>query len=207
MTDRERWIVYPLLFLALGVALRDKLSEHTKTKTIECQELIVYGEESAGQPAVPLVQIGGTERTSSGSPHLGQIVVYGVESADQHPKPLVQIGGRDRTSPNAPLLGEAVVSGMVRALGVEAEGLQAAKIYADNYFFRRMSFGPVMPTIPGVSAVDQLRAQQLQQQAEEAAKSKARTPPPAEPTNDKADEPSPPAESPTPPSNSTPPAE
>ncbi len=25
MTTRERWIVYPLLFLALGVALRDKL--------------------------------------------------------------------------------------------------------------------------------------------------------------------------------------
>ena len=33
MTERERWIVYPLLFLALGAALRDKLSEHTKTKT------------------------------------------------------------------------------------------------------------------------------------------------------------------------------
>ena len=26
MTERERWIVYPLLFLALGAALRDKLS-------------------------------------------------------------------------------------------------------------------------------------------------------------------------------------
>ena len=32
MTERERWIVYPLLFLALGAALRDKLSEHTKTQ-------------------------------------------------------------------------------------------------------------------------------------------------------------------------------
>lgn len=27
MSDRERWIVYPLLFLALGVSLRDKLTQ------------------------------------------------------------------------------------------------------------------------------------------------------------------------------------
>lgn len=35
MTDRERWIVYPLIFLALGVALRDKI-----TRTLESVELI-----------------------------------------------------------------------------------------------------------------------------------------------------------------------
>lgn len=78
MTERERWIVYPLLFLALGAALRDKLSEHTKTKTIECEELVVYGEETAGQPAKVLVQIGARKRTSAKSPHVGQIVVDGM---------------------------------------------------------------------------------------------------------------------------------
>jgi hypothetical protein len=31
MTERERWIVYPLLFLALGAALRDKLVDRTTT--------------------------------------------------------------------------------------------------------------------------------------------------------------------------------
>ena len=35
MSDRERWIVYPLIFLALGVALRDKL-----TRTLNHVELI-----------------------------------------------------------------------------------------------------------------------------------------------------------------------
>lgn len=35
MSDRERWIVYPLIFLALGVALRDKI-----TRTIDHVELI-----------------------------------------------------------------------------------------------------------------------------------------------------------------------
>jgi hypothetical protein len=78
MTERERWIVYPLLFLALGAALRDKLSEHTKTKSIECQELTVYGEDGPNQPPVPLVQIGAVKRTSADSPHLGQVLVNGL---------------------------------------------------------------------------------------------------------------------------------
>ena len=45
MTERERWIVYPLLFLALGAALRDKLFDSTTTKSIVCQELTVVDEE------------------------------------------------------------------------------------------------------------------------------------------------------------------
>lgn len=81
MTERERWIVYPLLFLALGAALRDKLSEHTKSRTVECQKLIVYGEEVAGQQPAVLVQIGSMKRTSADSPHLGQILVSGLIQA------------------------------------------------------------------------------------------------------------------------------
>ena len=50
MTERERWIVYPLLFLALGAGLRDKLFDQTRTKSIECQELTVSAEERVGSP-------------------------------------------------------------------------------------------------------------------------------------------------------------
>lgn len=47
MSTRERWIVYPLLFLALGVALRDKIvpvhkiviSQEIRARTIRCGEL------------------------------------------------------------------------------------------------------------------------------------------------------------------------
>ena len=35
MSDRERWIVYPLIFLTLGIALRDKI-----TRTLDEMELI-----------------------------------------------------------------------------------------------------------------------------------------------------------------------
>jgi hypothetical protein len=83
MTERERWIVYPLLFLALGAALRDKLSEHTRSKTIECQELIVYGDDGPSEAPRPLVRIGGMKRDSAKSPHVGQITVDGFIQANE----------------------------------------------------------------------------------------------------------------------------
>lgn len=49
MSERERWIVYPLLFLALGAALRDKLIKKTESdvvvaQTVECNELRVVND-------------------------------------------------------------------------------------------------------------------------------------------------------------------
>lgn len=48
MTERERWIVYPLLFLALGAALRDKLAKQTRAKQIVCEQLYVV--DPQGRP-------------------------------------------------------------------------------------------------------------------------------------------------------------
>jgi hypothetical protein len=45
MTERERWIVYPLLFLALGAALRDKIIKTTESQRIKCQGLVVVDAE------------------------------------------------------------------------------------------------------------------------------------------------------------------
>lgn len=41
MSERERWIVYPLLFLALGAALRDKLLKQTQTDNIACKQIFI----------------------------------------------------------------------------------------------------------------------------------------------------------------------
>ncbi len=46
MTERERWIIYPLLFFALGASLRDKFLQHVTTKEVIagkviCEELII----------------------------------------------------------------------------------------------------------------------------------------------------------------------
>lgn len=56
MNDRERWIVYPLLFLALGAALRDKLAKQTRAKQIVCEQ--IYLVDSEGRPLAALT---GTE--------------------------------------------------------------------------------------------------------------------------------------------------
>ena len=50
MSERERWVVYPLLFLALGVALRDKLLHriellhHVESREIVCRDLRIVGD-------------------------------------------------------------------------------------------------------------------------------------------------------------------
>lgn len=40
MSTRERWIVYPLIFLTLGIALRDKLTYRVRTNEIEAQRVV-----------------------------------------------------------------------------------------------------------------------------------------------------------------------
>jgi hypothetical protein len=40
MTDRERWAVYPLLFLTLGIALKDKLIGVINVERVECASLL-----------------------------------------------------------------------------------------------------------------------------------------------------------------------
>lgn len=82
MTDRERWIVYPLLFLALGAALRDKLFDTTVSRSIVCQELIVVDEGKYPNERTPVVRIGALEPSRGGNPPTGQIVVSGRVDAD-----------------------------------------------------------------------------------------------------------------------------
>lgn len=58
MTSRERWTVYPLLFLALGMASVDKLGTPSETsfRAVSCQQLVVRNVN--GQP---LVQLGASD--------------------------------------------------------------------------------------------------------------------------------------------------
>lgn len=83
MSDRERWIVYPLLFLAIGASLRDKLFDRTMSKTIGCQELIVYGEDSGSLEPPKLVVIGSAKRTTPDAPQSGLILVDGQLLVEQ----------------------------------------------------------------------------------------------------------------------------
>jgi hypothetical protein len=52
MSTRERWIVYPLLLLALGTALRPKFFAHVPQERVLCRELFVVDDE--GNPRIGL---------------------------------------------------------------------------------------------------------------------------------------------------------
>jgi hypothetical protein len=76
MSERERWIVYPLLFLALGVSLREKLVP-TLPESVYCKELVVVDER---HPTQALVKIGGSQGAGEGGP-AGVLLVNGRISA------------------------------------------------------------------------------------------------------------------------------
>src|SRR5262249_33308338 len=82
MTERERWVVYPLLFLALGAGLRDKLFDQTRSKNIECQKLIVSSDEGNGREPALLARLGAATPLSSTVSPVGELWVNGLVAAD-----------------------------------------------------------------------------------------------------------------------------
>lgn len=50
MTSRERWTIYPLLFLSLGMGLRSRLTGMETATTVRCQRLFIVDE--AGKPLI-----------------------------------------------------------------------------------------------------------------------------------------------------------
>ena len=82
MTTRERWVVYPLLFLSLGLALRDKIippnmqAESIEAETIRCDQLV------AGRAESSLLTIAGESgeariRLLAGANRTGRLEVFG----------------------------------------------------------------------------------------------------------------------------------
>src|ERR1700732_4454850 len=41
MSDRERWTVYPLLFLTLGISVKDKIVKTVTADKVQCNVLVV----------------------------------------------------------------------------------------------------------------------------------------------------------------------
>lgn len=66
MSDRERWIVYPLLFLALAVSLRDKLTQTVRAERVECRALILN--DARQRPRLMLAPAAAAESPSENPP-------------------------------------------------------------------------------------------------------------------------------------------
>ena len=165
MSERERWIVYPLLFLALGAALRDKLFDRTTSKSITsksivCQELTVVEEEPTGQqPVRVLARIGRTE--SVGGLSRGYLFVNGQfelvdEVAPGRPPVRILLAQSGLAPGNLPI-GHLLVNGQLNVDGV---------VNARQYAFQGVPFMPALQAVfPGISPADVLRALQQSLQA------------------------------------------
>ena len=93
MTNRERWIVYPLLFLTLGLGMRDKVAPpsprfmrpgmnamNVRCVHLECQDLTVTGPNGEKR-----IRMGVTSNQA------GQMEVYGSDQS------MVMVAGADNT--------------------------------------------------------------------------------------------------------------
>lgn len=49
MSERERWIVYPLLFFALGASIRDKILQRVEAKEVYCESLRIVDQQDPGK--------------------------------------------------------------------------------------------------------------------------------------------------------------
>ena len=71
MSERERWIVYPLLMFALGAALRDKLIQRVESEVIRCASLQIVDQQN---PDITLAELGFLEANASDPTQLSERV-------------------------------------------------------------------------------------------------------------------------------------
>ena len=63
MTDRERWTVYPLLFLTLGIAVKDRIINLSNVDTVLCNTIKVHDRSGKEQVVITSTPAGGLIRT------------------------------------------------------------------------------------------------------------------------------------------------
>lgn len=88
MSTRERWIVYPLLFLALGAALRDKYIRPSRLQAarVEAEEMVVHQQllvNDARCRNVAVIDSVGAERArlSATPSDTGQLALFGKDGS------------------------------------------------------------------------------------------------------------------------------
>lgn len=97
MTDRERWTVYPLLFLTLGIAVKDKIVRLTDSDTVNCQQLIIHDRQNRAQVVISSTPDGGM-LADAGTIACKRLVVQDPQGRSQVVLAATPAGGLVRTS-------------------------------------------------------------------------------------------------------------
>ena len=132
MTTRERWIVYPLLFLALGASIKSHL-----VRRFECDTLVVSNIEIVDRQSRPQVVLRATpnggelsllsaKTTAQTTISAGRVRVQNVQIVDLHGR----LQGMLAASPDGAVLTLHDQDGRVHTQLI-AGGLQTTRIQAD----------------------------------------------------------------------------
>ena len=155
MSERERWIVYPLLFFALGAALRDKLFQRIESKEIFCESLKIVDREDPTRLLAKLSS--GREISFDASRPTGRVGVltlFGSEGEE-----LSQVARDIRTSRLItnwmlvidPANQPHVIAGTEQVPGMSLDGMDPAVIYRGFFSLdkQRIGWTPVpKPAVP-----------------------------------------------------------
>jgi len=77
MSTRERWMVYPLLFLTLGIVLKDKLTKwrpRVDANVVVCRALVITDDNQRQRVVVKTTPAGGLIETL-GNDHRGNVLL------------------------------------------------------------------------------------------------------------------------------------
>jgi hypothetical protein len=196
MNERERWIVYPLLFLALGAALRDKLVDRTTAKSIVCQELSIVDEEPTGrEPQRTLVRIGRTKARPGGKSSAlmqmnGDLEIFDDDLTDSSTPPFLFRAGRTDPQPSVPSTGFAIVRGRVEVDGLLAanqllwQGMPLLPIQIAPGLFVPGIVQPASQMMPMGSGPKATQLQPSPRQPAGSSKKDAKSKPPSSPADD-----------------------
>ncbi len=144
MSTRERWIVYPLLFLALGAALRDKFVPPSSLRAgkVEAQQMEIE-KLRCGQLEVGTVKCNVAEA--------GRLAAYELDVTDKQGKPRVSMGVVDNQAGQVNVYGPddrlALVAGADRSgragmVQVAAQGDAQVLLHSVNGWGRVTTLGP-----------------------------------------------------------------
>lgn len=123
MSDRERWVIYPLLLFAISPTLKDIVQQPTelKTRVVECNQLTVKSFDGK-----PWVQINGAYK-NAGKKNAGMVVLYGanekpavVLDTDEHGA-LGIVETRNADGDRVALMGANPGGGMLQLVGQESQ--------------------------------------------------------------------------------------
>ncbi len=75
MSNRERWTVYPLLFLTLSIVLKDKLTKFVNADVVICKTLVVTDRDRNERVVVSSNPFGGIVKADSSDPRFNSVLL------------------------------------------------------------------------------------------------------------------------------------